>query len=72
MLLFVKLTSGIRGTRKPESAFCTHLYPATLPCTHTWGGAPPAPICTHLGPEAQMLALFLAMNLCLWDNLHPL
>lgn len=72
MLLFVKLTSGMGGLPGPESLFAhTRTFPNSLALTHEVVTLPPLSIGTHLGPETQMLAFCLAINLSLWDNLNP-
>lgn len=49
------------------AAICKSVFWDEGPCIGTQGGAfPPLSICTHWAHNAQVLALFLAMNLSLW------
>lgn len=64
MLIFAKLPSGIRGTRRPEGAFCTHCASRTPVYPHMGGALLPLSICPHLGPETHRCLLSFSLLAC--------
>lgn len=72
MLVFAKLTYGVGALARTKAAFCTHLPPSALPCTHTW--VVPSYHSPFVHPWAQKhtdACSPLAMSLSLCDHFHP-